>query len=70
MRKYEKRDDKMLDVEVLEKCRRKNIVPNFLHSKLANHRLRSGEVYKDIQLKLLKEEIYHYKKEIRDLQFI
>jgi len=43
-----------------------DVIPKFLHFKLANNRLRSSKVYQEIQLKLLKSEINHHRCELRE----
>ena len=56
-----------LDIDFLEKCQRFNVIPKFLHFKLANNRLRNSKTYREIQLRLLQEEINHHKKCLRDV---
>ena len=61
LRKYEKLDYKnrkaKLDLDFLQTCQNNNVMPNFLHFKLANKSLKTSEAYRNCQNQLLIAEI-------------
>ena len=65
VRKFEKTDAKhkkaLLDLQYLKICEEHNVIPKFLHFKVANAKLRSSMTYQRCQKKLLQEEIYNKK---------
>ena len=65
VRKFEKADIKhkkgVLDLQFLNICEDHNVIPTFLHFKVANATLRTSSTYKGCQNKLLYEEIYNKK---------
>ena len=72
LRKFEKADVKhkkaILDLQFLNICNDFNVIPKFLHFKLANSNLRSSATYKRCQKRLLLEEIYNKKLLIKKLE--
>ena len=72
LRKFEKADVKhkkaILDLEFLFICKDFNVIPKFLHFKLANSNLRSSATYKRCQRRLLLEEIYNKRLLIKKLE--
>ena len=64
-RKFEKIGTKhkkaFLDLQFWNICECHNIIPKFLHCKVANSHLRSSSTYRWSQRKLLQEEIYNKK---------
>ena len=72
VRKLEKLDLKhkkaQVDLEFLQSCK-KNVIPKFLRSKLANRHLSSSHVYNICQKRLLNEEISNKHKLVRRLAF-
>ena len=72
VRKLEKLDLKhkkaQVDLEFLQSCK-KNVIPKFLRSKLANRYLSSSHAYNICQKRLLNEEISNKHKLVRTLAF-
>ena len=60
LRKFEKLNFKnrkaKLDLEFLQACQNNNVIPNFLHFKLANKSLKTSEAYPNCQSQLLLAE--------------
>ena len=65
LEKVRKKHEKIkLDIIYLEDCLANKPIPKFLFFKLSNNRLRNSKVYCDIQVRLLREEINHHKKDL------
>ena len=74
IRKYESHDFKSrkttLDIQFLENCLKNDLIPTFVKFKVANHRLKTSKVYKECQIKLLRQEILEKKKRLNSLNKI
>ena len=46
-----------LDLEFLNNCIKHELLPTFVRFKVANHQLKSSKVYKDCQMRLLRQEV-------------
>ena len=72
MRKFEKLDYRLrkaeLDLELLLRCRDRNVILNFLNFCVSSHYLKASLRYRQCQLKVLQEEIRHNKSDIRVLK--
>ena len=71
VQKFEKFDFKnrkaVLDLELLQSCKKEKLIPKFLQFKVANKRLESSEAYLSCQKRLLNQEISIKYKTIRTL---
>ena len=71
-RKYQRIDLKLskakLDLSFLTKCKSHGVIPQFLHFKVTNQRLKSSAAYRQCQRKLLEEEIFNKQCRIRELK--
>ena len=65
VRKFESLDFKhrklLLDLEFLNNCIKHELVPSFVRFKVSNHQLKTSKVYKDCQMKLLRQEVANKK---------
>ncbi|XP_057290203.1 uncharacterized protein LOC130612883 [Hydractinia symbiolongicarpus] len=72
LRRFEKSDFKLrkakLDLDFLCYCRDNDLVPKFLHFRLANRGLQNSNSYKQCQRNLLKEEIHQKTSRIHVLE--
>ena len=71
VRKFENIDFKLrktkLDLEFLNTCLKRSLIPKFLRFRLANRTLESSTAYRQCQLRLLREEISQKKRRINTL---
>ena len=72
VREFEKLDFKyrkvLLDIDFLNTCLKINIIPKFVQFRLSNKDLRNSTVYRECQIKLLKQEISNKKRSLRTLR--
>ena len=71
VRKYERNDFKSrkikLDLEFLDNCIKNSLIPKFVTFKVANHSLKNSKTYKECQMKLLRQEMQHKRKQLNIL---
>ena len=72
VREFEKLDFKyrkvLLDIDFLNTCLKINIIPKFVQFRVSNKDLRNSTVYRQCQIKLLKQEISNKKRNLRTLR--